>query len=131
MPADIKTLALLPKRVVAGSGTSDFFSALTVAADLMKRTAEDRKLTSARKCIVIASPFSAVIEPVEDALLVRCTPTCRVGQFRPLTASRRVCTPSTRRRRLVSQFGGSQRRWRPAACVPDGIAVGQRLFRGE
>jgi len=81
MPADVKTLALLPKRVVAGSGPSDFFSALTVAADLLKRTAEDRKLTAARKSIVIASPFSTVIEPVDDALLVRRSPTRRFGQF--------------------------------------------------
>ena len=71
MPADVRVLAALPKRVLAGSGTSDFFSALTVAADLLKRTAEDRKLASARKSIIIASPFTATIEPVTDDVLVR------------------------------------------------------------
>lgn len=75
MPADVKTLALLPRRVVAGTThVPDFFSALAVAADLLKRTAEDRKLTAARKHIILASPFTAAIEPVEDSVLVRPPP---------------------------------------------------------
>eukprot|EP00892_Ulva_mutabilis_P007899 jgi/Ulvmu1/5481/UM023_0017.1 len=66
LPADIKTFAALPRRVVAGRGESDFFSAFTVAADLLKRTTEDRKLAAARKSIVVASPFTTPIEPVPD-----------------------------------------------------------------
>ena len=61
---------MLPHALSPGSNESDHWSALVVAVDLLVRTVNDRKLQSARKCIVVVSPFTNETVPVDEQLQV-------------------------------------------------------------
>lgn len=72
-PCKATTFQALPTKLAPGTAgnPSDHYYALVAACDLLVRTVRDRKLTSARKSIVMVSPFVAPIDAIEDDTLVR------------------------------------------------------------
>ena len=82
-PCKADVFEALPAKLAPGGGPSDHYWALVAACDLLVRTATDRKLQSARKSIVVVSPFAAPVPAVGEPLLVRPT-TARVSPSLPV-----------------------------------------------
>jgi hypothetical protein len=78
-PCKAATFQNLPALLAPGKTPSDHYYALVTACDLLTRTVQDRKLLSARKSIIVVSPFLAPTPPVQNDILVPCPPPCSNG----------------------------------------------------